>query len=114
MEELTSIFGVATYLKGGHLENTRTHRDLLKENGKLHVFEHEHLELPQTHGTGCTLSAALAAAISSGLDLPNAGKKAHLFTQQALRESESWNSPTSGEAIFHLSQTQQVHAVIEN
>ena len=114
VDELSSTFGASTYLKGGHFENTKTHRDLFKENGKLHVFEHEHLELPQTHGTGCTLSAALAAAISSGLDLPNAGKKAHLFTQQALRESESWNSPTSGEAIFHLSQTQQVHAVIEN
>jgi hydroxymethylpyrimidine/phosphomethylpyrimidine kinase len=114
VEELTSIFGVATYLKGGHLENTRTHRDLLKENGKLHVFEHEHLELPQTHGTGCTLSAALAAAISSGSSLAHAGKEAHQFTQQALRDSESWNSPTSGEVIFHLRQAQQLNALTEN
>lgn len=114
VEELTSIFGVATYLKGGHLENTRTHRDLLKENGKLHVFEHEHLELPQTHGTGCTLSAALAAAISSGSSLAHAGKQAHQFTQQALRDSESWNSPTSGEVIFHLRQAQQLNALTEN
>lgn len=105
VEELSSTFGVATYLKGGHLKNTQTHRDLLKENGKLHVFEHEHLELPQTHGTGCTLSAALAAGISSGLTLENAGKKAHQFTQHALSESESWISPTSGKTIFHLNQS---------
>ena len=106
--ELSSTFGVSTYLKGGHLENTHSHRDLLQTNGKMSSFEHEHLDLPQTHGTGCTLSSALAAAIASGSTLEEAAQKAHNFTQQALETSESWSCPGSQNRVYHLNQSSNI------
>jgi hydroxymethylpyrimidine/phosphomethylpyrimidine kinase len=106
VKELSSTFGVSTYLKGGHLENSQSYRDLFYEAGKLHSFEHDHLNLPQTHGTGCTLAAALTAAIASGAGLKEASEKAHAFTYKALLEAQSWPSPMPEARIYHLNQCQ--------
>lgn len=102
--DLASDFGVACYLKGGHLKDRDQHRDLLADQGSLRSFTAEHLELPQTHGTGCTLSAALAAGLALGQPLEEAAAQAHHFTHQALRDSFSWPAPNSGYAIWHLNQ----------
>ena len=54
----------------------------------------------------------VVAVYGGGFKPPTSG---HFeVTQQALKESKSWNSPTSGETIFHLSQTQQLDAITEN
>lgn len=106
VEELSKAFGVSTYLKGGHLEDRQTHRDLLLHDGRIHSFEHEHLDLPQTHGTGCTLGAAMTAAIARGAPIEKAGEIAHRFTKIALDGSREWLSPFNGRKIFHLNQSQ--------
>lgn len=104
--ELSKKFNCACYLKGGHANELGEHRDVLVQADHFETFTAPHLEIPQTHGTGCTLSAALAGGIASGLSVPEACKKAHQFTHQALINSTSWSSPRSGEKIFHLQQNQ--------
>lgn len=102
--ELSSKFGGACYLKGGHMKDRDQHRDLLADDGSLSAFTAPHLDLPQTHGTGCTLSAAFAAAIALGQSTLEAADMAHRFTHQALRDSFSWPVPDSRDAIWHLNQ----------
>ncbi|MDB4729814.1 hydroxymethylpyrimidine/phosphomethylpyrimidine kinase, partial [Akkermansiaceae bacterium] len=104
--ELAEKFSCACYLKGGHLEGTQEHRDLLVQNGKLEAFRAPHLDLPSTHGTGCTLSAAMTAGLAKGLSLSESATHAHSFTHQALKKSRSWKSPKGGE-IWHLDQDQR-------
>ena len=106
VKELSKAFGVSTYLKGGHLKDSKIHRDLLLHDSRIHSFEHEHLDLPQTHGTGCTLGAAITAAIAQGASIEKAGEIAHRFTKSTLEESREWLSPFTGEKIFHLNQSQ--------
>ncbi len=102
--DLSSEFGGACYLKGGHLKDHDQHRDLFANQGSIRSFTAAHLELPQTHGTGCTLSAALAAGLALGHPLEEAAAQAHHFTYQALRDSFSWPVPNSEDAIWHLNQ----------
>ena len=101
--ELADQFDCACYLKGGHFEDPREHRDLLAVSGEIQTFHSPHLELPSTHGTGCTLAAALTAGICQGLNFQDAAKLAHAFTHQALKDSLCWTTP-SGENIWHLNQ----------
>lgn len=104
--ELSRKFSAACYLKGGHAAGQTSHRDCLAEDETITLFEGEHLEIPQTHGTGCTLSAALTAGLAAGKTLGEAAQGAHRFTHEALRQSREWPTGTAGEKIFHLQQTQ--------
>jgi hydroxymethylpyrimidine/phosphomethylpyrimidine kinase len=66
--------GPAVLVKGGHAEGEEV-VDLLITGplGKeIHRFVHPRLHTPSTHGTGCTLSSAIAARLGAGEDLPRA------------------------------------------
>ena len=84
---LTRRFGCASLVKGGHFVNEAN--DVLAEPAPLddegnHLgdplttwFRHKRIETGNTHGTGCTLSSAIACALAQGMDLAdavNAGK----------------------------------------
>jgi len=99
--ELAEIYKTACYLKGGHLENSTDHRDILVSGATEESFTAPHLDLPFTHGTGCTLSAALAAGLAKNLPLGQAAKEAHEFTQRALAQSHHWQN------LSHLDQVQR-------
>lgn len=101
--ELSERFHCACYLKGGHFEDAPEHRDLLAFSGKITTFSAPHLDLPSTHGTGCTLAAALTAGICQGLKIESAAAQAHQFTHTALKDSLKWTSK-SDEEIWHLNQ----------
>jgi len=104
--ELASKYGAACYLKGGHLKDQSQHRDILIDGEALYSFVANHLDLPQTHGTGCTLAAALTAGIAKGLSLEDAAREAHRFTHQALKNSVQWTSPGGHVSLYHLDQGQ--------
>lgn len=103
---LARKFNAACYLKGGHFEASSGHRDLLVVDESCMTFESPHLDLPQTHGTGCTLSAALAGSIAKGKTLHEAARIAHRFTHHALKNSRIWSTPQTSETIAHLNQDQ--------
>lgn len=79
--------GVAVLLKGGHAdEGGEMVEDLLfTPDGAVHRFEHPRLDTPNTHGTGCTLSSALAARLARGDDLPTAVAGAIDYLHGAIR-----------------------------
>jgi len=72
----------AVLLKGGHSINDAN--DLLYENGKFHWFEGKRIDNPNTHGTGCTLSSAIASNLAKGFDLKEAVQRAKDYISGAL------------------------------
>ncbi len=76
--------GCSVLLKGGHSINDAN--DLLYENGRVIWFDGKRIDNPNTHGTGCTLSSAIASNLAKGLDLAQSVKKAKDYISEALAE----------------------------
>jgi len=76
--------GCSVLLKGGHSINDAN--DLLYENGKFIWFAGKRIYNPNTHGTGCTLSSAIASNLAKGLCLSESVKKAKEYISEALAE----------------------------
>ena len=68
--------------EGGDLRNLAV--DILYENGKFYEFSAPKISTRNTHGTGCTLSSAIACALAAGLSLPAAVAHAKGFVRRAL------------------------------
>ncbi len=75
-------FGCAVLLKGGHSINDAN--DLLYSNGQYKWFYGKRIENPNTHGTGCTLSSAIASNLAKGFKIDDAVKYAKEYISEAL------------------------------
>ena len=73
---------IIVLLKGGHSINDAN--DLLYANGEHEWFEGKRIDNPNTHGTGCTLSSAIASNLAKGFTLTNSIKKAKEYISDAL------------------------------
>ena len=73
----------AILVKGGHLADCAD--DLLYVNGETFWYETRHIETKNTHGTGCTLSSAIASNLAKGLPLRDAVGKAKEYITKALQ-----------------------------
>ena len=69
-KRIGDTYGCAVLLKGGHRVNDAN--DLLYAGGEMQWFEGRRIDNPNTHGTGCTLSSAVAAFLAHGLPLDEA------------------------------------------
>ena len=79
---ISEKFSGAILLKGGHLADTSD--DLLYADGQSHWFTGRHIPNPNTHGTGCTLSSAIASCLALGFSLPESVRKAKAYVAGAL------------------------------
>lgn len=77
-----NTYGCAVLLKGGHSINDAN--DLLYSNGESVWFEGKRIPNPNTHGTGCTLSSAIAANLAKGFSLTESVEKAKEYISGAL------------------------------
>ncbi|MGG6895556.1 bifunctional hydroxymethylpyrimidine kinase/phosphomethylpyrimidine kinase [Rhizobium sp. BR 315] len=80
---LSKLGPAAVLVKGGHLESDES-PDVLASAGTITWFETDRLPTKNTHGTGCTLSSAIAAEIAKGLPLPEAVASAKDYLAQAV------------------------------
>ncbi|MEP6690001.1 MAG: bifunctional hydroxymethylpyrimidine kinase/phosphomethylpyrimidine kinase, partial [Gemmatimonadaceae bacterium] len=77
-------FGAAAVLvKGGHLAGAET-TDVLFDGTDVTVFRHTRIDTPHTHGTGCTLSAAIAAHRALGVALHDAVSRSLDYVHRAI------------------------------
>ncbi len=81
-EAIGSACGCAVLCKGGHSVSDAS--DVLWENGVLTWFEGRRIDNPNTHGTGCTLSSAIASNLAKGCDLKTAIERAKTDLSGAL------------------------------
>jgi hydroxymethylpyrimidine/phosphomethylpyrimidine kinase len=70
-------------VKGGHLKGEPV--DLLFDGTRVQRLTAERVATPHTHGTGCTYSAAIAAGLASGADVPVAVAEAKRYVTAAIR-----------------------------
>ena len=75
-------YGCAVLCKGGHRLNDAN--DLLYRSGGYEWFNGKRIDNPNTHGTGCTLSSAIAANLAKGFDLDTAVRRAKDYLSGAL------------------------------
>jgi hydroxymethylpyrimidine kinase/phosphomethylpyrimidine kinase len=74
----------AVLVKGGHLAGGEA-IDVLDDAGEVTIFRAPRVETTATHGTGCTLAAAIAACLARGLSLTDAVGAAKRFVTEAIR-----------------------------
>ena len=88
--ELANMFGVSVLLKGGHSKENIA-RDFLFEypKKKMTYLESPRVTTSNLHGTGCTLSSALASLLAQGADLATAAKKAKSYLYESLKSGAS-------------------------
>ncbi len=79
---ISDAYGCAVLCKGGHQLNDAN--DLLYRNGEARWFNGKRIDNPNTHGTGCTLSSAIAANLAKGYGLDEAVERAKAYISQAL------------------------------
>ena len=87
--ELHAKYGAAVLLKGGHL-NGREAVDVLCDRRGTREFTLRRLRGCETHGSGCTLSAALAAGLARGRSLSTAVAEAKKFLHRAISRQLQW------------------------
>ena len=81
-QKIGDAYGCAVLLKGGH--GLQDASDLLYANGEMVWFQGKRIDNPNTHGTGCTLSSAIAANLAKGLPLTQAVYQAKDYISGAL------------------------------
>ncbi|MCR5150717.1 MAG: bifunctional hydroxymethylpyrimidine kinase/phosphomethylpyrimidine kinase [Clostridiales bacterium] len=80
---ISNEFNCSVLLKGGHKINDAN--DLLISYGKTKWFRSERIDNPNTHGTGCTLSSAIASNLAKGFDLIQSIEKSKKYVSGALK-----------------------------
>ena len=101
--KLRDMRALAVLIKGGHVEQRSevdSHRagqsepqrqaiDVLDDDGTVTVFRGDWIDAPPVRGTGCMLSAAIAAGLAKGMDLPESVGAAKQFVANAIRYAPS-------------------------
>ena len=81
-EKISRTYRCAVLLKGGHQLNDAN--DLLCRGGEHRWFYGKRIDNPNTHGTGCTLSSAIASNLAKGFDMETAVERAKAYISGAL------------------------------
>ncbi|HET7234839.1 MAG TPA: bifunctional hydroxymethylpyrimidine kinase/phosphomethylpyrimidine kinase [Actinomycetota bacterium] len=86
-EAILSMGPRAVLVKGGHLEGAERADDLFFDGGRMEWVGAERIDTPNTHGTGCTLSSAIAAHLALGAELLDAVREGKTFVTEAIRHA---------------------------
>jgi hydroxymethylpyrimidine/phosphomethylpyrimidine kinase len=96
--ELQQKYKTSILLKGGHLDHPEC-IDALADDQGIQRFSSPRLAVQASHGTGCTLSAAITACLAHGMPMPAAISNAKNYLNETLRQSYQFES--SNGAIIH-------------
>jgi hydroxymethylpyrimidine/phosphomethylpyrimidine kinase len=91
----------AVLLKGGHGIGDQA-VDVLADASGVETFASPRIATPHTHGTGCTLSAAIAALLAQGTALPDAVRRAKAFVWQGLQAGRALGVGGGRGPVDHL------------
>jgi hydroxymethylpyrimidine/phosphomethylpyrimidine kinase len=83
--DIVALGARSVVITGGHGEGDAT--DLLFDGRAYHIFTAERFDTPNTHGTGCTFSAAIAAGLAHGMELVEAVGYGKRYVTEAIRHA---------------------------
>lgn len=102
---LASRHDCSVLAKGGHGDGARINDILVAPGGEAVVFDDVRLPGGHTHGTGCTLSSAVATLVGHGQALPHAVRLARQFVRAAIEQAPGFgagNGPLGHQAVRSL------------
>ncbi|OZI77403.1 bifunctional hydroxymethylpyrimidine kinase/phosphomethylpyrimidine kinase [Bordetella genomosp. 12] len=88
-------------LKGGHLPGSET-VDMLHDGDRMLELPGRRIDTANTHGTGCTLSAALAALLPQIGDVPEAARRAKAYLTEAIRHADRLSVGSGHGPVHHF------------
>jgi len=101
-QELAETSGAAVLAKGGHADSERITDVLIVPGEAPRAFDHARIITRHTHGTGCTLSSAIATLLGRGLPLAEAVGEARRFVLAAIKAAPGYgagNGPLGHQAV---------------
>lgn len=87
-EKIMKLGCRSVLVKGGHLQTAKITSVYFEDSGKISLYEYDKVDTKNTHGSGCTLSSAIAAYIARGFSFEIAVKKAQEYVHQAVLQSK--------------------------
>lgn len=100
-QDLLNLGPQAALLKGGH-GSSETCIDILATKEETKTFKAPRIGTDNTHGTGCTLSAAIATYMGHGYELAEAIEKAKAYITGALKHADSLNVGNGAGPVHHF------------
>ena len=104
--DLLGLGPKAVLLKGGHLESDHSADVLVYEDEGAHLmrrwFDYPRIDTGNTHGTGCTLSSAVAAYLARGMRLEPAVERARLYIQKAIEAGAGYTLGKGHGPVHHF------------
>ena len=91
-QALAERTGTAVLAKGGHTDGDRLVDRLIHPGGGFASFEDARIDTRHTHGTGCTLSSAIATLLGHGQGLDHAVRLGRQFTRAAIAQAPGFGS----------------------
>ncbi len=99
---LVALGARAALVKGGHLADRATLVDVLVQDSSVRRFTHERIDTTSTHGTGCTLSAAITAGLALGRSLEQAVADGLDFVHRAIAAAPGLGSDKGHGPLNHF------------
>ncbi|TRD11775.1 bifunctional hydroxymethylpyrimidine kinase/phosphomethylpyrimidine kinase [Erythrobacter insulae] len=104
-QELGEDTGAAVLAKGGHTSDARIIDILYVPDARAVQFDHARIDTRHTHGTGCTLSSAIATLLGHGQPLEHAVRLGRNFVREAIENAPGYglgNGPLGHQAVRKL------------
>ncbi len=102
VQALGALGARAVLLKGGHGSGDEAVDLLLLADGQIRRFASPRIDTRNTHGTGCTLSAAIAALLAQAIDLETAVLRAKTFVHRAIEAGRAQSIGHGNGPVDHL------------
>lgn len=99
---LCDLGAAAVLMKGGHAQGDICHDILVSGDQVVAEFTAPRRHTANTHGTGCTLSSAIAAGLAKGLPLHKAAEEAHSYLQAAIAAADDLNVGHGHGPVHHF------------
>jgi hydroxymethylpyrimidine/phosphomethylpyrimidine kinase len=100
-QRILDLGAKAVVMKGGHAEGEIC-RDWLVSKDSTLSFEAPRINTRNTHGTGCSISSAIAAELAKGAELPAAVETAHAWLHQAILAADDINIGNGHGPVHHF------------
>lgn len=101
----------AVLIKGGHFSDASMTDYLIGSDGGCRTFSGAFVDTPNTHGTGCTLSSAIASFLALGHTLPDSVAKAKAYLQAALENGADIRTGAGNGPLNHLHNPQKMQTI---
>ncbi|WGV98676.1 bifunctional hydroxymethylpyrimidine kinase/phosphomethylpyrimidine kinase [Vibrio sp. YMD68] len=102
VKQLMSLGAQSMLLKGGHLDQDAQSNDLLIIDDELQVFTTQRVVTNNTHGTGCTLSSAIASYLAQGYSLAEAVGQAKQYISEAIAHADKLDIGAGHGPVHHF------------